>query len=333
MKTIIKKAKLRSFILKNMYIFAASLLLAGCEKEAPLSDRSVVDLGAVKREQTELDKWILETFTLPYGIEVKYRWDRNVAQNGNYTYPPETANVKSVLNAIKTLWIALYTSPEIGGEKFLLGKNPIKIYMYGGKNLDGNGMELLDNPEATSNEMFLYNVNEFDPRNEDKVFVLMRSVHHQFARHLMELFPYDRKKFLTISRNRYLDSTKPIAGAVGVMQGRRAFGLAIYANRNGFFTFHSLLSAEKDFAEIISAKLTHAPKEILTALIEAKTPYNAGPDSDLQLVYNENARQAYKELVEKQAFVEEYFSKEIKLSLNYLQLISIKQMKAFIKQE
>lgn len=59
-----------------------------------------------------------------------------------------------------------------------------------------------------------------------------------------------------------------------------------------------------------AAKLTHTPKEILTALIEAKTPYNAGPDSDLQLVYNENARQAYKELVEKQAFVEEYFSKE-----------------------
>lgn len=53
--------------------------MAGCEKEAPLSDQSIVDLGAVKREQTELDKWILETFTLPYGIEVEYRWDRNVA--------------------------------------------------------------------------------------------------------------------------------------------------------------------------------------------------------------------------------------------------------------
>lgn len=67
--------------------------------------------------------------------------------------------------------------------------------MYGGRNVDGNGMELLDNLEATTNEMFLYNVNEFNPQDEDKVFILMRSVHHQFARHLMELFPYDRSKF------------------------------------------------------------------------------------------------------------------------------------------
>lgn len=72
-------------------------------------------------------------------------------------------------------------------------------------------MELLDNLEATTNEMFLYNVNEFNPQDEDKVFILMRSVHHQFARHLMELFPYNRSKFLSISRNKYIESTKSIA--------------------------------------------------------------------------------------------------------------------------
>lgn len=85
--------------------------------------------------------------------------------------------------------------------------------MYGGRNVDGNGMELLDNPEATTNEMFLYNINEFDPKDEDKVFVLMRSVHHQFARHLMELFPYDRNSFLSISRNKYIESTTPLHGS------------------------------------------------------------------------------------------------------------------------
>ena len=187
MKIIIKKVKFRYFIRRSLYFLVTSFLLAGCEKEAPLSDRSVVEAGAVEHEKTELDKWILDTFTLPYGIEVEYRWDKNVVQNGSYIYPPEVANVKSVLKAIKALWIDLYTSPDLGGEKFLLGKNPLKIYMYGGRNVDGNGMELLDNPEATTNEMFLYNINEFDPKDEDKVFVLMRSVHHQFARHLMEL--------------------------------------------------------------------------------------------------------------------------------------------------
>ena len=163
-------------------------------------------------------------------------------------------------------------------------------------------MKLLGNKEATTNEMFLYDVNDFDPKDEEKVFILMRSVHHQFAKRLMELFPYDRNKFLTISRSRYIESTKLIADFFkGKTQGYRLFSLSSYANKRGFLTFHSFLSAEDDFAEIISAKLTHTPKE------------------------------AYKELTEKEAFVEDYFIKEIKISLDYLQTISIKQLKAYTK--
>lgn len=334
MKTKIKKVMSSPLIRKGLYLLVTSLLLVSCEKEAPLADRSVVEAGAVEREQTELDKWILDTFTRPYGIEVKYRWDKNATQNGSYTYPPEVANIKSALNTIKTLWIDLYTDPDLGGEKFLLGKNPLKIYMLGGRNVDGDGMELIDDPEATTHEMFLYNINEFDPKDENKVFVLMRSVHHQFARRLMELFPYDRNKFLSISRSKYIESTKPIAWVFkGETQGHRVFALARYPNKKGFFTFHSFLSPEKDFAEIISSKLTHTPKEILKALIEAKTPDNAGGDQDLQKEYDEQAIQAHKDLLEKQALVEDFFNKEIKISLNYLQLISIKRLKAFTKQK
>lgn len=334
MKTRIKKVIPGPLIRKSLYLFAASLLWVSCEKEPPLSDRSVVEAGAVEREKTELDKWILDTFTHPYGIEVNYRWNKNAAPNGSYTYPPEVARVKGALNAIKTLWIDLYTDPELGGEKFLQGKNPLKIYMIGGRNVDGYGMELIDNPEATTNEMFLYNINEFDTEDENKIFVLMRSVHHQFARHLMELFPYDRNKFMSVSRRKYIESTKPIAWIFkGDTQGHRAFALARYPNANGFLTFYSFLSPEKDFAEIISSKLTHTPKDILKALIEAKTPYNAGGDKELQKEYDEQAIQAHKELVEKQTLVEEYFNKEIKISLNYLQLISIKRLKAFTKQK
>lgn len=48
--------------------------------------------------------------------------------------------------------------------------------------------------------------------------------------------------------------------------------------------FISLLSPEKDFAEIISLKLTYGPKDLLQALDRAKTPYNAGSDKDLQRI-------------------------------------------------
>ncbi len=318
------------FIGRSLYLFATCLLLAGCEQEAALSDQSVVDLGAVRRNKTELDEWILNTFTHPYGIEIEYRWDKNVAQNGSYAYPPEAANVKSVLETIKALWIDLYTTPELGGEKFFLGKNPVKIYMYGGENIDENGVGLLGNTEATTNEMFLYNVNDFDPKDENKVFVLMRSVHHQFAKRLMELFPYDRNKFLAVSCAKYTGSTRFISKIKP--HGRELFELSGYANKRGFFTYHSFLSVEDDFAEIISAKLTCTPKEVLKALAEAQKP-DYEPDPEVQKIYDEEARQAYKELTEKEAFVEDYFIKEIKISLNYLQRISIKQLKAYTKQK
>ncbi|WP_333615439.1 putative zinc-binding metallopeptidase [Bacteroides pyogenes] len=336
MKTISKRMRFRYFIGRSLSLFATCLLLAGCEQEATLSDQSVVDLGAVQRNKTELDEWILNTFTRPYGIEVEYRWDKNVAQNGSYTYPPEAANVKSVLETIKALWIDLYTASDLGGEKFFLGKNPVKIYMYGGKNIDGNGVELLGNTEATTNEMFLYNVNDFDPKDEDKVFILMRSVHHQFAKHLMELFPYDRNKFLAISGSRYIESSKLISEIFkDETEGRKLFALSLYANRRGFFTFHSFLSAEDDFAEVISAKLTHSPKEVLKALADARKPLiiEGEEDPEVQQTYNEEARRAYKELTEKQAFVEDYFSKEIKIPLSHLQTVSIKQLKAYTKQK
>lgn len=325
--------KTASLLLKGTIVCIVSLLLVGCVQEAPLADQSVVDLSIIQRNKTELDTWITETFTRPYGIEVQYRWDKHVAQSSSYTYPPESEHVKSVLTTIKSLWIDLYTMPEIGGKNFFLGKNPVKIYMYGGKNVTGNGVRLLCNSEATTHEMFLYDVNDFDPKDEDKVFALMRSVHHQFAKRLMEQFPYDRNKFLSISRSRYLESTRLIAEIFkGETQGRDLLGLSSYANKRGFFTFHSFLSAEDDFAEIISAKLTHSHKEVLKALKEAETPHY-DVDPEVQKQYDEEARQAYKELTEKHTFVKEYFVREVKISLDYLQQVSTKKLKEFTKQK
>ena len=71
--------RFRYFIGRSLYLFATCLLLAGCEQEAALSDQSVVDLGAVQRNRTELDEWILNTFTRPYGIVGIKTWRRTEA--------------------------------------------------------------------------------------------------------------------------------------------------------------------------------------------------------------------------------------------------------------
>ena len=58
---------------KIFLVLLTAFTLMGCSNEK-LSDRSVVDDGKKQIENTELDKWILDNITKPYGIEVIYRW-------------------------------------------------------------------------------------------------------------------------------------------------------------------------------------------------------------------------------------------------------------------
>lgn len=307
------------------------LFLVGCGDEK-LSDRSVVDDGKKQIESTELDKWILDNITKPYGIEVVYRWEKNAGATGTFIYPPKIEKVRAVLEAVKELGLETYQLREVAGEGFLRGRVPVKLYLYGGGNPDENGVERLYNHRLTAAEMCLYHVNDFDPKDSDKVYVLMRSVHHQLAKRLMQLIPYDRDKFLSISANRYTGSTEQIAAPLSyVRTGKEKFGLDGYANKRGFYTMLSFLSAEDDFAEIISATLTSKPKELADAAVNAKTP-DTDIDPEVSQRYAKEAEQAYKEFMAKQAFVNDYVQKSWQINLRQMQVISVRRLYSYVKQ-
>lgn len=325
-------------MIKNTKILSLALLsaiaLTGCSKEK-LSEVSVVDSNAVQRQYTELDKWIKENLTIPYGIEVVYRWERNAAQPGSFTYPPKTENVKAVLETAKHLWIDLYTKEEFGGKDFMAGKAPIKMYMYGGKNVDIHGFELLSNATAPGSEMYIYNVNEFDPKDQGKVYSLMRSIHHQFARRLSELFDYDRDRFLSISQNRYVSSTGDFLSTVqqGISDRSRIFSLTEYGHKRGFLTLNSMLSAQDDFAELISAMIMHTSKEIAQTVRISLIPFHGSDDPAAKQKAIEEAKQAHLELTTKIEFVSEYFSKSVGLHMGRFQLANNKLIRAYLSKK
>ena len=70
--------RFRYFIGRSLYLFATCLLLAGCEQEAALSDQSVVDLGAVQRNRTELDESHVLTVSKSNIVGIK-TWRRTEA--------------------------------------------------------------------------------------------------------------------------------------------------------------------------------------------------------------------------------------------------------------
>lgn len=318
-------------ITKIAFILSFILSCVACSEDK-LSGNSVIDENKTQIEATELDNWILNNITKPYGIEVIYRWEKNSNADGVYIYPPKIEKVRAVLEAVKELGLDTYLLKEVGGKDFLLGRLPIKLYLYGGGNPDENGVERLYNPQLTAAEMCIYNVNEFEPTDFDKVFVLMRSVHHQLAKRLMQFVSYDRDKFYAISGHRYTGTTEPIAAPLGYAKtGKERFGLDNYANKRGFYTMLSFLSAEDDFAEIISSTLTSTPKEVYDAGVAASTP-DTDVDSEVNARYAKEAEQAYKEFIAKQTFVNEYVQKEWHINLKQMQVISVRRINNYINQ-
>ena len=77
MKTIIRKVNFRYFFRRSLYLLVISFLLAGCEEEASLSARSVVEAGETEREKTELDKWILDTLVHSSSLVLPEREKQN----------------------------------------------------------------------------------------------------------------------------------------------------------------------------------------------------------------------------------------------------------------
>ena len=318
-------------ITKIAFILSFILSCVACSEDK-LSENSVIDENKTQIEATELDNWILNNITKPYGIEVIYRWEKNSNADGVYIYPPKIEKVRAVLKAVKELGLDTYLLKEVGGKDFLLGRLPIKLYLYGGGNPDENGVERLYNPQLTAAEMCIYNVNEFEPTDFDKVFVLMRSVHHQLAKRLMQFVSYDRDKFYAISGHRYTGTTEPIAAPLGYAKtGKERFGLDNYANKRGFYTMLSFLSAEDDFAEIISSTLTSTPKEVYDAGVAASTP-DTDVDPEVNARYAKEAEQAYKEFIAKQTFVNEYVQKEWHINLKQMQVISVRRINNYINQ-
>lgn len=307
------------------YILPALVLASmaqGCAREE-LAERSVVDQYLHQGEPTELDNWLHTTFS-PYNISVNYLWNKQNLPVGSIATPPQVDKVRPTLEAVRDLWIKLYEQPKAGGANFIKDKELLRITLLGGFELQERGVLMrLWYPTTATNELFVFDVNNFDPQSKSSVYRLMRSIHHQFARRLGERIPYDRDAFASISPKSY--------GALGLApnssEALRRVGLSPYAHRRGFYTLHSMDSPEDEFAEIVSIMLLHSAVEIDDAEQTALRPIDAEQPGAI-----EEAQEAARVMKQKRAFVEEYFKKSVGISLSKLQILSLKQLNAYYTQ-
>ena len=90
----------------------------------------------------EIDEWILKNFTIPYNMEVKYRWDQSELDLNKTLVPVKEDVVIPVMQIVKHVWIEPYE--VLAGEDFIRLYSPKKYVLVGSPMYNSDGTIVVD---------------------------------------------------------------------------------------------------------------------------------------------------------------------------------------------
>ena len=247
-------------------LFGATLLLGGCREEEKIADDLYIPgLGGEKYAENELDKWLYQNYTLPYNIDVVYRWDAAQAYSSLsevQLVPVEFDAVQPMMAALRDVWFEPYIQATGNSQDFLKEVAPKKIVLVGSPEYQ-NGSYKLGQAEG-GRKILLLNVNNFDASDENELKESLHTIVHEFTHILHQTKLFD-KKYQEISTARYNSNDSE-------------------ARRLGFITSYAMLNKDEDFAEMVSGILVFGYDWFKdTVLAEAeKSTENPNAKADLE---------------------------------------------------
>jgi substrate import-associated zinc metallohydrolase lipoprotein len=232
-----------------MYVLFAFLFVA-CDDEKEMMQESVISLK--KSHMNDFDAWIYENFTVPYNIEIKWKYEANEFNHDFHVTPPVQEKAEYFAKALLKLWIEPYMKE--GGEEFIKTYVPKLIVLSGTPQYNSDGSSTLGLAEG-GRKVTIFDVDNFDPYNFDKCIKAFHTMHHEFA-HILHQKKIYTDEFKQICKGKYTASW----GDVGVVD----------ANAMGFITPYSMLNDNEDFVETAASILSFArnsnsPGEYLVA--------------------------------------------------------------------
>lgn len=222
--------------------------LVACRKEDNLDKELIMGDTWAK---TELDNWLLETFTKPYNIEVKYRWDATESDLSYTMVPPSLDKVRPIMEVVKQAWIDVYAAEA--GEAFVKQLAP-KQYMLVGS-LRYNATTVTLGEAEGGNKVVLLGVDAFKKTDRDMVKRVLKTIHHEFTHILNQktMFPIEFKK---VTPGLYTGTWNQVALAD--------------ARSQGFITSYAMADPMEDFAEMTSIMITEG-KAGFDAIVNAQS--------------------------------------------------------------
>ncbi|MBE7172117.1 MAG: hypothetical protein INR73_16130 [Williamsia sp.] len=252
--------------LKNTtWILCLLVLFAACRKDEKLNLQQPVGLGGDTTASTAIDKWLRDSLTTPYNIDVKYRWDPSNASLYKTVTPADESRVIPLFSALKRTWINPYND-ETGSELFMKKYTPKQFVLIGSVEYDYYSVTL--GQAEGGNNIVLFDVNQnFDKSAIVSLRRAIHTAHHEFGHilHQTVLYPLD------------------FVGTSGKL------GLANYtatwfnisdadALQQGYVTSYAMSGKDDDFVETIAVMLTEGRQKFQ----EMKAAANATARQALQ---------------------------------------------------
>lgn len=228
--------------------------LISCDKEDALLDESVVVVE--KSHQNDLDKWIYDNLTVPYNVEVKYKWDDTEIDNKFHVTPPTIEKAQEFLEAYLNIWIKSYEAEAIAGGNpdFLNQYMPKLLVLVGSPQYNDDGSRILGLAEG-GRKVTIFDLDKFAVAGYDwdspevklekkkkAVSEAFHTLHHEFAHimHQTKFYPLDFKE---ICKGDYTGNWVDVNEST--------------ARLKGFITPYSMSEENEDFVEIVAALTTY----------------------------------------------------------------------------
>ncbi len=244
--------------MKNcIYTLLLTLVVLACHScsEDPLDSKSVIEEPS---GETAFDKWVMDNYTNPYNIAIKYKMEDIEASMSYYLAPayPEKCEVLSKI--LQYIWLETFN--EVKGIDFLRQYSPKILFYVGSYAFNSNGTHVAGTAESGM-KVTIYGVNEFDIEKIDKGVLqdYMSTVIHEFAHILHQKKVYD-PEFEKISSDDYVDS------AWNDSANTEAIAYTL-----GFFTKYSRKNVNEDFVELIAHFVVYGQEEYDKILGKAGT--------------------------------------------------------------
>ena len=259
---------------KNIYAilltFVASFALMSCSDDDPSSE-SIFPTTSPKRDA--FDKWLLENYTFPYNVEMKYKMEDIESDMKYHLVPADSAKTAKLSIIMKYLWFDAYN--EVVGPDFIKENMPRTIHFIGSPAYNSEGTMVLGTAEGGL-KITLYMVNSLDDKTLKNYDTMNKyyfhTLHHEFTHILNQKIPYDQSyKLITesgyVSGDWYLIPDKT-------------------AHQAGFITPYAMVEPLEDFAEMLSGYVTMSQSEWNAILADAGTTGAASISAKLDIVRN-----------------------------------------------